>query len=238
MKCVIMQPTYLPWAGYFNLMAQSDQFVFLDDVQFEKGSWQNRNRVLVNGKTHWMTVPVRREHLSQEIQTIEIDDHSRWRKKHFKLLENAYARHPYIKDVLEVVELVLDTSITRLADLNIALIKLFSERFSLSTSFLRSSELDIRGERSERLVEICRHLACDEYISPLGAKDYLMADSNFEHSGVSLTFQSYEPNFYSQPLSGDFASHLSIVDALANLGWEKTMAYVETGEAVAEMEYQ
>ena len=80
--CSIMQPTYLPWAGYFNLISSSDFFVFLDDVQFSKQSWQNRNRILIGDKMHWLTVPVLRENLKDKIYKIKIDDTRNWRKKH------------------------------------------------------------------------------------------------------------------------------------------------------------
>jgi hypothetical protein len=86
MICAIMQPTYLPWAGYFNLISQSDVFVFLDDAQFQKNSWHNRNRILVNHLPHWITLPVRHAALCQTIRQTELDDSKNWRRKHIKLL--------------------------------------------------------------------------------------------------------------------------------------------------------
>src|SRR5437870_5440085 len=101
MKCVIMQPTYLPWSGYFNLMSQATVFVFLDDVQYERSSWQNRNRVLVNGAPHLITVPALRLSLNQSIRTVQVDDKHPWRSKHISLLEQTYAKHPYASEMLE-----------------------------------------------------------------------------------------------------------------------------------------
>ena len=92
MKCVVMQPTYLPWTGYFNLIFQSDVFVFLDDVQYERGSWQNRNRILLNGQPHFLTVPSIRTQLSEQIKMVEIDAKKNWRSKHVKTIKQAYGK--------------------------------------------------------------------------------------------------------------------------------------------------
>ena len=106
MKCVVMQPTYLPWSGYFNLISQAKVFVFLDDVQYEKCSWQNRNRILLNGKDHWITASALKESLSQHISTIRTDDKHNWRKKNYKLLQATYGQHPYGKEVLDILKII------------------------------------------------------------------------------------------------------------------------------------
>ena len=122
MKCAIMQPTYLPWAGYFNLISQVDTFVFLDDAQFQKNSWHNRNRILLNHSSHWITVPVRRVALNQKIHETKIDS-SAWRTKHQRLLQQTYAKHPFIDDILEICEALGKAKIDNLAILNISLIQ-------------------------------------------------------------------------------------------------------------------
>src|SRR5947209_586580 len=131
MKCAIMQPTYLPWAGYFHLISQVGMFVFLDDVQYEKNSWQNRNRILVNGQPHWLTVPVRRLGLEQKINEVQIDDSSLWRKKHIRTLIETYAKHPHAASMLETVQPLLETSTDRLVDLNFSLIRAISGKLGL-----------------------------------------------------------------------------------------------------------
>lgn len=226
MRCVIMQPTYLPWAGYFNLMANADVFVFLDDVQFEKQSWQNRNRILLNGQSHWLTVPVRRKHLSDSVNDIVIDDQHNWRHKHLELLRHAYARHPYATEVLKHVNESLAPSITCLSDLNIGFICNTAKALDLYPRIFRSSELGVQGSRSGRLLEICDYLGCNTYLSPRGAADYLAADAVFENSRVQLEFQDFTARPYSQRGNQPFVSHLSIVDVLANLGVNSTRNYV------------
>lgn len=226
MRCVIMQPTYLPWAGYFNLIANADFFVFLDDVQFEKQSWQNRNRILLNGQPHWLTVPVKRKHLSDCINQILVDDQRDWRHKHIELLRHTYSRHPYVIDMLDSVRDTLDPSITYLSELNIRFIRRIARTLDLSSRFFLSSELGITGARSKRLLNICEYFDCDTYLSPLGAAAYLAEDAVFEHSKVSLEFQDFSTQPYIQRESQPFVSHLSIVDVLANLGKSATRNYV------------
>lgn len=226
MRCVIMQPTYLPWAGYFNLIANADFFVFLDDVQFEKQSWQNRNRILLNGQPHWLTVPVKRKHLSDYINKIFVDDQRNWRRKHMEILRHTYSRHPYLTDMLSYVSDALDPSVMHLSELNIRFIRSIAEALNLSPRFFLSSELAIFGTRSKRLLNICEHFDCDTYLSPLGAAAYLAEDAVFKNSKINLEFQDFSTQPYVQTGSQLFVSHLSIVDVLANLGENATRDYV------------
>jgi hypothetical protein len=226
MKCAIMQPTYLPWAGYFNLIAEADVFIFLDDVQYERSSWQNRNRVLVNGQPHWLTIPAERTTLSQIIRDVQIDDTSVWRKKHMRLLEQTYGKHPHGADMLEAVQPIGDTRLAHLAELTITLILQLCERLKLKKRFARTSELSIDAPRSQRLIQICQHVQCDEYLSPVGAARYLEKDGAFKDAPVRLRFQDFTPAVYPQARQNDFVSHLSIVDVVANLGWTAAREYV------------
>lgn len=226
MQCVIMQPTYMPWAGYFHLISQADVFVFLDDVQFEKQSWQNRNRVLLNGAAHWLTVPVRRQHLSDMVHMIDIDESRPWRRKHYELLKTGYAKHPHCADMLELATPILDPAWTSLCDLNIALICGMAAKLGLERRFVRASSLGIQGQRSFRLLEICRHFGCDQYLSPRGASTYLMDDGAFSGGSVALAFQDFDAKPYPQRGSSAFVSHLSILDVVANLGLQGARHYV------------
>lgn len=226
MKCAIMQPTYLPWSGYFNLISQVDVFVFLDDVQYERQSWQNRNRALVGGKAHWLTVPAVRLELTQIFNTVKVDDTQGWRKKHIQLLEQTYGKHPHGKEMLDAARGLTDASVTGLADLNIKLIGEFSRRMDLEPRFVRSSELGVEGQRSERLLKICRHFGCDEYLSPVGSAEYLAEDKVFDSASVKLSFQQFKAAPYAQHKNQAFVESLSIVDVAANLGWAQARDYV------------
>ena len=228
MKCVIMQPTFFPWAGYFNLASHADVFVFLDDVQLEKQSWQTRNRILLQGKPVWISVPVLHRSVRQTIGETEVCDQYKWRGKLLRQLEQGYAKHPYSAQAIEVPGTLPHIGSTSLADINIALLREFCGRLGLAPKFARSSELGIAGERSERLIRICERFGCDEYLSPAGAADYLAADRFVDQTSIGLTFQRYVPMPYGQPRVGEFVSHLSIIDIVANLGWQAAAQYVRT----------
>lgn len=222
-----MQPTYLPWAGYFNLISQADIFVFLDDAQYERGTWQNRNRVLVRGEPHWLTVPVIREFLGAGINTVRTDEKLRWRRKHLELLRQNYGKHTFGMEMLQVSETIGRAGPDVLAELNIRIILDCCGRLGITTRCVRSSELDIPGKRTKRLVEICKHLGCDEYLSPPGAVEYLTADRFFDMANIRLRFNEYIPEPYQQKRKGPFVSHLSIADVVAGLGWHQAGLYVK-----------
>jgi hypothetical protein len=228
-----MQPTYFPWAGYFNLVNAVDVFVFLDDAQYERGTWQNRNRVLVAGKPHWLTVPVVRGHLGETLDRVRTDDKLPWRRKHVSLLRQVYGKHPHASDVLDLSEsLVGNASLSSLAELNIGIINSFCAKLDIATMRLRASELGLSGKRSERLIAICSHLGCDEYLSPPGALEYLKEDRFSEQASARLLINEYLPAPYDQPERSEFVSHLSIIDVVANLGWDRAAQYIGRSAAV------
>jgi len=225
MKCAIMQPTYLPWAGYFNLITKVDIFVFLDDAQFQKGSWHNRNQINNNGSRQLITVPVKHERLAQKInETLFSSDI--WRSKHIKTIQQNYARHDHLIDIADLKDTLMSDQSNNLADLNINLIKSIANLLSIETIFLRSSEIGIGGIRSNRLIEILTHIGATEYFSPVGAKQYLIEDSFEDLSEVRLTFQDFQPRPYPQKNTSIFLSHLSILDLIANVGKKEALSYI------------
>jgi len=224
-KCAIMQPTYLPWAGYFNLISEVDHFVFLDDVQFEKQSWQNRNRILLNGQPHWLTVPVKRESLGQKIYEIKLDRDLPWRTKQIKTLKNLYSKSPFKDDLEPIISVIEDSKVELLSHLNTEIIRLVAKNFNLKTKFHFSRALNVFGERSERLIKICLHLGATCYLSPPGAREYIEKDGAFRESIVELKYHTFEPAPYIQDPTAEFISYLSIVDILPRLGWKSTRDY-------------
>lgn len=223
-----MQPTFLPWAGYFNLISQANFFVFLDDVQYEKNSWQNRNRILLNENPHWVTVPIKYEQLDKKILETKMIEHARWKRKLVSALRQNYSRSPYFNHADEIIQHLESTETTMLAELNISLIQFISEKMDLKPRFMRASAIEVLGARTERLVKICKLLGCNEYLSPVGAAAYLSEDGDFVDSGVSIRLQDFIPQPYKQLKSKTFVSHLSIVDVIANLGWMAGSAYCTT----------
>lgn len=225
-----MQPTYFPWAGYFNLIRSADVFVFLDDAQFERGTWHNRNRVLVEGKPHWLTVPTLRERLGSALNEVSADDKLHWRRKHIALLRQNYGKHAHGGEMLDLAEQAIGNHRDSvLASLNMRIIAECCRLLQIKTPLLRASELGVPGARSIRVARICDHLKCEEYLSPPGALEYLLRDGFCSLTPARLMIQEYHPEPYPQRGAPAFVSHLSIIDVVGNLGWEDAAAYIGRG---------
>lgn len=226
MKCAIMQPTYFPWAGYFNLISQVDYFVFLDDVQFQKSSWQNRNQLLADGKPCWLTIPVVRNFLGQKLCDSLVDDQKPWRHKHIQFLQQNYGNHPHYAAISPLLDLIADTSTAQLTHLTIKIIQQLCEYLGLAPQFVLSSQMQVDGTRTQRLINICQQLNCRQYISPVGAKAYLEEDGFNALTDIELIINEFNPPAYPQAKTADFISHLSILDVIANIGKAQTADYI------------
>jgi len=216
--CVVLQPGYLPWLGFFEQMHRADEFVFLDDVQFDKHGWRNRNRIKGPEGPQWLTVPVRISGLSERrICDVEIDaTQRRWAVRHLQALRSNYGPCPFFDWLYPELETTLQRPWTHVAELDIALVKLLCDKLGLVRRTHRSSQLGVGDGRCERLVEICRKLDCSHYYSGAAAQCYLDAAA-FARAGVTVEFQDYAHPTYLQRY-GAFVSHLSIVDLMFNCG--------------------
>lgn len=216
--CVVLQPGYLPWLGFFEQVYRADEFVFLDDVQFDKHGWRARNRIKGPAGPQWLTVPVRASGRHQpQIREVEIDaTQARWPARHLRALRTNYAPCRFFDWLYPDLEAFLTRPWTHIADLDIALIRLLCTKLGLQCQFRRSSALRLGPGRCQRLVDICRQTGCDHYYSGAAARDYLDPDE-FGQAGVTVEFQDYTHPEYPQP-HGEFVSHLSVVDLLFNCG--------------------
>ena len=217
---VVLQPTYLSWLGYFDQIYRSDVFVFYDDVQYSKHSWQNRNRIKTPTGWQWLTIPVSREGglLGKLIHEVEINNRTSWGKKHLRAIQLNYAKSPYYNDYIKYFEEIYSKNWQYLADLNIELIKLIHKLLGMTRKFVRSRELKINGEQSERLVKICQLFNADLYFSGQSAKNYLNEEL-FTKARIKVEYQDYKHPEYPQ-LFGKFIPYLSTIDILFNCGAE------------------
>jgi hypothetical protein len=212
-----LQPGYLPWLGYFDLMRRADVFVIYDDVQFDKHGWRNRNRIKCTHGVQWLTVPVRHRGLGpQRLLDVRVDDKQGWAHKHVASLQQCYARARYATDYLPALADVLLQPWRSLVDLDLAAASLLAGWLGIDESILRSSELDLRGDRSQRLVDLCRRFGATRYLSGDAAKVYLDVEL-FAADGVSVEWQTYAHPVYPQR-HGEFVSHLSAIDLILNCG--------------------
>ena len=209
------QPQYLPWLGYFDKLDRADVFVLLDNVQFKKNEWQNRNRIRTAAGWQWLTVPVRHR-FGQRIEEVKIAGEGRWRRKHLRALELNYGGATHAADHLRAIEEILMEPWTHLVELNVALIRYFVERLGIDTPVLLASELSTRGRSTSRLVELCLDQRADVYLSGRGATEYLDTDA-FDRVGVEILWQDFCQPVYRQAFE-PFEPHLSVVDLLLNCG--------------------
>ena len=231
MKIAISQPTYLPWIGYLDLIDQVDTFVLLDNVQFEKQSWQQRNRIKTPTGLQWLTVPVLfRGRFGQLINEVEIRDIEFWRS-HLRAVELNYRRAPFFDDYFD--ELSFHIAARRssphlIADLNVRLIEWFMNVLGIQTRLLRSSQLKQPGRRTELLANICASLGAKQYVSPLGSADYLLQEIDVLFGeDVDVVFQHYEHPQYRQ-LFPPFCPYASILDLILNEG-KRALEILQSG---------
>ncbi|HEX9697863.1 MAG TPA: WbqC family protein [Acidobacteriota bacterium] len=208
------QPQYLPWLGFFDKLDAADVFVLLDDVQFKKNEWQNRNRIKTATGWQWITVPVRHR-FPQSIAEVEIRNDEPWSRKHQRALESNYGKAPCFGTFMPLLAEVLERRWERLAPLNSELISRLAERLGIGTEIRLGSSLDGRPDPTLRLVDLCRQLDADTYLSGAGG-DYL-DESAFADAGLALRFQRFEHPVYPQQF-GTFEPCMSVVDLLMNCG--------------------
>ncbi|MCS6806064.1 MAG: WbqC family protein [Acidobacteriota bacterium] len=220
MNCVILQPSYIPWRGYFHQIYKADVFVFYDDVQYDKHGWRNRNRIKTSSGTRWLTIPVLSKGVMEQripINQVRINPHENWGKKHFRSLRQNYGKAPYFDRYAPLLEEFYARPTVWLADLTIELtIALARELGITRTQFLRSSSLRVSGSKTERLVEILTMLGATHYISGPSAKNYL-EEEKLAAAGISLEYMIYDYPEYEQ-LYPPFDPHVSIVDLLFMTG--------------------
>ena len=215
-----MQPTFLPWLGYFNLISSVDLFVILDSVQFESRSWQQRNKIVINGISKWITIPVTLPYgVLTKINQVEVNKEHFSAKKLKSTIFHAYGKnkgYSYIES--EIFPLITDEE-KLLSNINLFIIKKITQDLKISTKFLKSSELQAGGSNADLILNICKEVKSKVYVSPRGSEAYLHNFQGFEQSKIELRYQDYEHPVYFQG-NRDFISHLSIIDAIANIGLE------------------
>ena len=212
----IMQPTFLPWAGYLALMDRADRFMLLDDVQFDKRSWQQRNRIKTANGPAWLTVPVLtkgRRH--QTIREVIIQPDVRFAKSALKTLEHAYSKAPYFDQVMERVTPAFEREKESLCELNIALIKELCDLMGLKADIVRSSATPVSSSKAQRLADLCSLQGAKRYVATPGSFDYLDRDSALKDAGIIVSCFTYKHPEWPQ-LHGPFEPYMSALDLVMN----------------------
>ena len=221
MNAVILQPSYIPWRGYFDQIRRADLFIFYDDIQYDKRGWRNRNQIKTPRGRQWLTIPVHSRGSQTEnipINQIRIVWDSLWNQDHLKTLRQSYAKAPHFDQYLPLLEKFYQRHDEFLADFTIDLtIAIALELGNKYTRFMRSSELSgIGGHKTERLVQILRSVGATHYISGPSAGDYIEQEK-FDEAGITLEYINYNYPEYSQ-LYPPFDPYVTILDLLFMAG--------------------
>ncbi len=217
-KIAIVQSNYLPWKGYFDLIAAVDEFVLYDEVQYTRRDWRNRNKFKTPQGLQWLTVPVKvKGRYLQTIKETEIDGDT-WRENHWKSLSSNYSRAPYFREVSETLEpALLHGRQLLLSDLNSDLLKTVCSYLGITTRIRRASEFGLEQGKTERLLGICLAAGATTYVSGPAARDYL-DESLFRSANVSVEWFDYRGYSPYPQLWGAFEHGVSILDLLFNCG--------------------
>ncbi len=220
MKCVILQPSYIPWRGYFHQIHKADVFVFYDDVQYDERGWRNRNRIKTRAGLKWLTIPVRSAEIcwgETAINGVRVSFSEDWGKLHLETLRHSYAKAPFFAQYRPMLERWYESRPSLLADFTIqTTIGLARELGIAHTEFLRSSRLGCSGSKTERLLAILKKVGATHYISGPSAKEYLDVEM-LNQAGIGVEWMVYQYPEYSQ-LFPPFAPQISALDLLLNVG--------------------
>lgn len=217
------QPHYLPWLGYLDKLAKSDVFVVMDDLQFEAQNFQNRQRLKLANGADWLTVPVHRGHQSDRICDKEIDNaassRQHWQHRHWRTLVTHYGSAQYFgmyeADLREVYTRRWDT----LLELDCHMLGLAKKWFEIPTPIIRSSQLDLVGTKTDRLIDMCKKLEARCYLTGSGGSTGYLDAEKIGRSGVGVIWQVFQhPRYLQRYPNAGFVSHLGFLDLLFNCG--------------------
>ena len=218
MKIGIHQPNFIPWIGYFYKISMTDLFVFLDDVQFSKNSFINRNKIVINKKDHWLTLPVKTAgKLGQLILETEIIEHSKSLNKILETIRISYARAPFFEEYFPKFKKIVESSNGNMCDLNIEILKSIIKYLEIEVEVIKASNLqNITGESADRLVSICKEIKADTYISGFGGMNY-QEEEQFTKENIKLVVYDFKHPVYFQN-TDMFIKNMSILDLIFNCG--------------------
>ncbi len=217
-KVAVLQSNYIPWKGYFDMIAAVDEFIIYDDVQFTKNDWRNRNKIKTPNGVQWLSIPVRQESLDQKISETRVTDR-RWADKHWKTLKQNYSRAEGFSTFAPALEETYRQAaeLELLSDINLLFLRTLCNLFQINTTISLCTDYIMEGDRMSRLVNLCEQASATTYLSGPAAKSYLQED-DFAKSGMTVEWMDYSGyNEYPQ-LYPPFEHGVSIIDLLFNTG--------------------
>lgn len=208
---------FIPWAGLFEQVRLADVFIHYDDVQIPQGrSFVSRVQLKTPSGIHWLTAPIDHRNSGKLLNQVFFSSEVDWRDKHIKTIQHSYAKAPFAKLMLDLVSEIYSCSSNNLAEFNINAIQSVSSWLGLEPKYECSSDTNVGGSSTQRLVDLCKYAGADVYVTGLGGLKYLDHEL-FEASGISVRYMDYRLTPYTQ-MFGDFTPYVSILDAIANTG--------------------
>jgi len=217
-RVAIIQSNYIPWKGYFDIINLVDEFILYDDRQYTRRDWRNRNLIKTDRGLRWLTIPVRvKGRYEQRIDETMISDPA-WSGRHWKTLEHAYSGAPHFRFYRDAIgDLYAHSIEERLSDVNRRFLETVSRLLDIETKFTWCTDYPADGERTARLVSLCRQAGAAEYLSGPAGRAYI-DESQFQAAGIKLIYMDYSDYPPYPQLHGSFESGVSIIDLLFNAG--------------------
>jgi len=229
LKAAIHQPQFLPYPGFFHKLSLVDLLVVMDDVQYDK-RFTNRNRILAPQGPIWLTIPINKAHKFRRNMEVEVNNELPWREEHWKKLSFSYKNAGWFESYGPYFESLYKREHRLLADLDLETTKKIIDWLGLGIKLVKESELGVEGEGTQRLINACRAVGADTYVSGPGGRGY-MDESLFSAGGIKLEYQEYRPIPYRQRFGEGFVPDLSVVDLLFNVGPESRKLLAAEGSA-------
>ena len=226
-RIAVLQSNYIPWKGYFDIINTVDEFILYDEVQFTKRDWRNRNKIVTKNGLEWLTIPVRTKgKYTQKISEVEISD-SGWAAKHWKKISENYKAASCFSEYRDVFEgYYCTTREVYLSEINHQLIKIINDLLGINTIIKSSREFILEGDKTEKIINICRATNSQIYVTGPAAKAYF-DERLAKRSGIDVEYMDYSQYPEYAQLGADFHNNVSVIDLIFNVG-SKASAYLKS----------
>lgn len=228
-KIAILQSNYIPWKGYFDLIAGVDEFILYDDMQFTKNDWRNRNKIKTPKGLEWLSIPVGAD-ISRRIRDVQLPNNG-WQQKHLRTLEINYGRTAFFEEIINLLQpIYLNQQIITLTEFNRTLIQMVCDYLNIKTKISYSWDYTLDEGKTERLVSLCLQAGATEYISGPAAKDYL-DEAMFDKQKIQVSWFDYSGYQRYPQLWGAFEHGVSVLDLLFNCG-KQSNQYLKSASSI------
>lgn len=237
MIVAIHQPEHLPWLGFFNKMMNADEMIILDNVQYRKRYFQNRNKILVNGEGKYIGVPVNLDKYRNKLisdMKIYPDIEVPWKGKYLRTIELNYKHHHFYQRYYPFLEELVNSHIDSLYEFNMRLIVYFANELKIKTKIKVASDLSPTGSKSDLILDLAQRAGANVYLSGPSGRDYMELDK-YAAAHIEVWFNDFEHPQYMQKGMNTFVSHLSVLDLLMNVGPDQGREVIQSGTVITKI---